>query len=128
MDVRTYDTVGELPAADWDSLTSGSTIYSTAGFQGVREEELPQGAQARRITAHDAGGTVAAYLEAYAFTRPPTRSTPPPICSPDSSTRSATPPSPRARWRSGRAGPSSGARSSTTRTPGPSSGRRPSRP
>ncbi|MER6104660.1 GNAT family N-acetyltransferase [Streptomyces sp. NPDC001832] len=71
MDVRTYDTVGALPTADWESLTSGSTIYSTAGFQGVREEELPPGARARRITAHDAEGTVAAGLEAYTFTRPP---------------------------------------------------------
>ncbi|MET8614451.1 peptidogalycan biosysnthesis protein [Streptomyces misionensis] len=71
MDVRTYNTVGALPGADWDSLASGSTIYSTAGFQGVREEELPQGAQARHIMAHDADGTVTAGLEAYTFTRPP---------------------------------------------------------
>ncbi|MFJ6669244.1 GNAT family N-acetyltransferase [Streptomyces sp. NPDC091383] len=71
MDVRTYDTVGALPGADWDSLTSGSTIYSTAGFQGVREEELPPGARARRVTAHDAQGAMAAGLEVYAFARPP---------------------------------------------------------
>ncbi|MEU6015103.1 GNAT family N-acetyltransferase [Streptomyces sp. NPDC047515] len=71
MDVRTYDTVGALPAADWGALTSGSTLYSTTGFQGVREEELPQGARARRITAHGAEGTAVAGLETYTFTRPP---------------------------------------------------------
>ncbi|RCH64202.1 GNAT family N-acetyltransferase [Streptomyces sp. SDr-06] len=71
MDVRPYDAVSDLPVQDWDSLTLGSTIYSTAGFQAVRQEELPDGARGRRFIAYDAAGVATSGLEAYTFAAPP---------------------------------------------------------
>ncbi len=41
MHVSSYDSVDQLPAAEWDALVIGGTIYSSSGFAGVRAEELP---------------------------------------------------------------------------------------
>ncbi|MGW4977364.1 GNAT family N-acetyltransferase [Streptomyces mirabilis] len=71
MHVSSYDSVDQLPAAEWDALVIGGTIYSSSGFAGVRAEELPPGAAARYLLARDAQGTPVAGAEAYAFTRPP---------------------------------------------------------
>ncbi|GHE06736.1 GNAT family N-acetyltransferase [Streptomyces alanosinicus] len=71
MHVSSYDTVDQLPAAEWDALTIGGTIYSSSGFVGVRAEELPPGASARCLLARDERGAPTAGVEAYAFARPP---------------------------------------------------------
>ncbi|MDF3290682.1 peptidogalycan biosysnthesis protein [Streptomyces silvisoli] len=71
MHVSSYDSFSRLPAADWDALTTGATIYSTSGFLGVREEELPQGASGHHLLARDGSGRPVAGLETYAFPRPP---------------------------------------------------------
>lgn len=71
MHVVTYLSYAQLPAADWDALTAGSTIYSSSGFVGVREEELPEGARARYLVARDGEGEPVAGLETYTFARPP---------------------------------------------------------
>ncbi|MDI5966018.1 GNAT family N-acetyltransferase [Streptomyces sp. SL13] len=71
MPVFIHDSFAELPTADWDALTVGSTIYSSSGFAGVREEELPPGARCRYLLARDAAGEVVAGMESYTFLRPP---------------------------------------------------------
>ncbi|MGW1254417.1 GNAT family N-acetyltransferase [Streptomyces sp. NPDC002513] len=71
MHVSSYDTVDHLPAAEWDDLTIGGTIYSSSGFAGVRAEELPDSAAARYLLVRDEQGAPVAGAEAYAFARPP---------------------------------------------------------
>ncbi|MFG3038963.1 GNAT family N-acetyltransferase [Streptomyces sp. NPDC048330] len=71
MHVSSYASLGELPTTDWDALTDGATIYSTSGFLGVREEELPPGAAGRHLIARDAAGTPVAGAETYTFLSPP---------------------------------------------------------
>lgn len=71
MRVSSYSSFGQLPTADWDALTDHGTIYSSSGFLGVREEELPEGARAHHLLARDASDEVVSGLEAYSFLRPP---------------------------------------------------------
>jgi uncharacterized protein len=72
MRVSAYESFAQLPAQEWDSLTVGQTIYSSSGFAGIREEELPEGAAARHLLARESEGSEAlAGLEAYTFNSPP---------------------------------------------------------
>lgn len=78
MRITGYGSLAELPAHEWDALTVGATIYSSSGFLGVREEELPEGAQAHHLLAYDedasapgGAGEAVAGLEVYSFLRPP---------------------------------------------------------
>ncbi|WP_180989457.1 GNAT family N-acetyltransferase [Streptomyces cahuitamycinicus] len=71
MHVSPYDSVDQLPTAEWDALVVGSTVYSSSGFAGVRAEELPPGAEARYLMARDERGAPVAGAETYAFARPP---------------------------------------------------------
>ncbi|MFF4053781.1 GNAT family N-acetyltransferase [Streptomyces chartreusis] len=71
MSVSIYKSFAELPAADWDSLTVGSSIYSTSQFAGIREEALPPEAGAHYLLARNDNGAPIAGLEFYSFTKAP---------------------------------------------------------
>lgn len=69
--LSTWERVADLPR-EWDVLSSDATIYSSLGWLGIREEELPDTAQARYSMAWR-GSVPAAGLTGYCFEAPPHR-------------------------------------------------------
>jgi hypothetical protein len=71
MRISSWASPDGLPTKEWDSLTEGSTVYSTSGFLRVRHARLDPGGHARYLLARDGHGTAVAALETYSYPRPP---------------------------------------------------------